>query len=142
MEMVFGIIAIVLVIVLVVMIGVYGSVKDERDEALDEVNTLKSTVRHKENVLEWTQRDLEKLQAEKETEWKRLQDEAKEDAENNVEYELERARATEESLICANKDLHDVIAEMRNLFAKTQQQTASDTVKALVPWSKEDKIEA
>ena len=113
--------------------------KYKRNVAIVENKNLKSTISSKDNALEWRQRDLDELKAEKETEWKRLQDRAKEEAEANVEYDLGRAQETEERLICANKDLHDVIAEMRNLFAKTQQQSASDTVKALVPWAKEEK---
>jgi len=109
-----------------------------------QVTTLKDEVKKLEHDLHWArndrdnhQADLAKLEEERSTAWKRLKDEAKERAENNLAYDLRRAKETEENLICANKDLQDVIAEMRNLFAKTQQQSASDTVKALVPWNKE-----
>jgi hypothetical protein len=96
------------------------------------------TLQLKYNTLKLRRDDLDELKREKDTEWKRLKDEAQEEAEDSFEYQLERAKETEESLICANKDLHDVIAELRNLFAKTQQESASATVKALVPWKKEE----
>mgnify|MGYP003668837618 FL=1 len=82
--------------------------------------------------------ELYELRKEKDTEWKLIKDEATENAEYSIRYQLNRAKETEESLICANKDLHNVIGELRNLFAKTQQETASETVKALVPWKTEE----
>ena len=69
----------------------------------------------------------ESLEADKSDAWITLKNEADKKAEADVAYDLERAADTQDNLILANKDLHNVISELRNLFAKTQQQSASDT---------------
>jgi len=130
-----------IVILLIITIVLASALKYIMNEIKDRINkhaTLHSKYNTLKLIRDRFRDDLDELKKEKDAEWKWLKDEAKEKAENSVEYQLERAKETEESLICANKDLHDVIAELRNLFAKTQQESASATIKALVPWKTEE----
>lgn len=130
-------ILILLIISFALVIALNYKMNEVKDR-IDKHNTLQSKYNTLKLIRDRLGDDLDELKREKDTEWKRIKDEAQDEAEDSVEYELERAKETEESLICANKDLHNVIAELRNLFAKTQQESASATVKALVPWKTEE----
>tara|TARA_R110002012_G_scaffold27095_4_gene87162 strand:- start:255 stop:680 length:426 start_codon:yes stop_codon:yes gene_type:complete len=133
------IICLVVLLITSIILAIVLSKKDNKIiDLINKHNNLQARYDTLDSRNDRLKNELYELRKEKDTEWKLIKDEATENAEYLVEYELDRAKETEESLICANKDLHNVIAELRNLFAKTQQETASETVKALVPWKTEE----
>lgn len=138
MELTVIIYQVVLLITSIILAIVLSKKNNKIKDLINKHNNLQARYDTLDSRKDTLKNELYKIRRDKDTDWKLIKDEAKANAEYSIKYQLNRAKETEESLICANKDLHNVIAELRNLFAKTQQETASETVKALVPWKTEE----